>query len=58
MATMVSDTARIVGQLVVNKRMDRKGSGDREQQRMVIVGSDEGGNRNQTVAAGAVLDDH
>jgi hypothetical protein len=38
--------------------MDRKGSGDREQQRMVIVGSDEGGNRNQTVAAGAVLDDH
>src|SRR5262249_14239345 len=48
----------VIWELLMLIRMHRKGSDGREQKRVVIVGGDEGGNRDQTVAARTIFHQH
>ena len=52
------EVARLVRQLLELERMDRERSGRREQQRVIVIGIDEGGDRHDAVGAGPVLDHH
>jgi hypothetical protein len=51
------DVAVFVGNLVVLVGVRREASGGREQQRVIVVGSDEGRDRHEAVAARPVFDD-
>ncbi len=48
----------VVGQLVVQERMRGEDRGRREQQRVIVMGADEGADPDDAVAAGTILDHH